>query len=376
LRSRAWLVLLLVWLPIAVGFPMAILMASGFSGIGPIVFGLNSVAIAAALGLGIWWLTGRLRWPDDRGARFYAIHLLLAVSYSWIWWLISASQQALFSGDRLIDVLREYAGSRWLGWDLLFGFLLYGLVAGISYTIRARDAFRRQRLSAARTEAELAQARLTALKAQLNPHFLFNALHSLSELVSSDPQAAEDGLDNLGEIMRYALDQAKRDEVLLQDEAAFVEDYLAIERLRLGDRLTVRTDIEPAALTRPVPPFTLQPLVENAIRHGVAPRPTGGVVEVTAKTTGDELVLEVKDDGEGADPKTVETTGGFGLRALRQRLASHRGLVGGLDLRTGTGAGFAARVSIRYEREPMQHQEAGAFPDDVRADSAHDPVVS
>jgi signal transduction histidine kinase len=328
------------------------------------------------LGLAIWWVTGRLGWPDDRGARFYAVHLGLAVLYSGVWWFVSAGQNAVFSGDRLIDVLREYAGSRWLGWDLLFGLLLYGLVAGVSYAIRSREAFRRQRLSAARTEAELAQARLTALQAQLNPHFLFNALHSLSELVSSDPQAAEDSLDSLGEIMRYALEQARQDLVLLQDEADFVEDYLAIERLRLGDRLTVRTNIETAALTRPVPPFTLQPLVENAIRHGIAPRPAGGVVELSAVTRDDQLMLEVKDDGQGANPATVETTHGFGLRALRQRLASHRGIDGRLGICTRRGGGFTARVAIRYDRGFSQYQDAGAFREHTWSSDAQDPLTS
>ena len=355
-KSRAWLVLLLAWLPIALGFPAAILMASGFSDAGPAIFGLNSMAIAAAFGLVIWWETGRLRWPDDRGARFYAVHLVLAMSFSWVWWFASASQSALFAGDRWIDVLRKYAGSRWLAWDLLFGVVLYGLIAGVSYKVRSREAFRAQRMSAARTEAELAQARLTALQAQLNPHFLFNALHSLSELVRSDPQSAEDALDSLGKMMRYALQQAEQDAVLLWEERDFVQDYLEIEQLRLGDRLTVRFNIDPAALDRPVPPFTLQPLVENAIRHGIAPRPAGGVLELSVQTRGDHLVLEVKDDGCGAEPATVEKTNGFGLRALRQRLASQPGIDGRLDIRTRPGEGFVARLTIQYDPRLFQHQ--------------------
>jgi sensor histidine kinase YesM len=351
---RAWLILLLAWLPIAIGFPIAIMVQGGPDTLGHAFFGMGSMAAAGILGLGVWWLSGRIRWPDRPGASFYVLHLAIGLLYSSVWWLATVMQRALFGNASLEQVLRNITSNQWLGWDLLFGLVMYGLLVGISYTIRSRDAIREQRLSSARAEADLARARLTALQAQLNPHFLFNTLHSLSVLVRTDPVTAEEALDQLGDLLRYALDQAERDTVLLREEWAFVQDYLAIEKLRLGARLTVRESVATVALSRRVPPFCLQPLVENAIQHGIGPCPRGGVLDITIRMDGQRLVLEVADDGVGADVSRVSDRRGLGLRGVRERLNAKHEFTGELEIETRIGDGFTARVVVEYQTAPSE----------------------
>ena len=211
---------------------------------------------------------------------------------------------------------------------------------------------------AAKAEALRAEAELAALRAQLNPHFLFNTLHSLLALVRHDPDHAEEALEQFGDLLRYTLriQQDTVDEVALAEEWAFVENYLELERLRLGERLRLEAEIEPAALDYQVPVFSIQPLVENAIGHAVAPRAAGGTVRISARVVGEELHVEVADDGPGADLDEVARGNGVGLRIVRQRLqALSRGRAR-FDVETGNGRGFTVRLAV--PRDLAAHEEA------------------
>lgn len=349
LGRRAWAVLLLAWLPLAIGYPIAIgLMAESWTE--GITYGLQTAAIGGLLIAGVWWFSGRLRWPDHPSARFYLAHLAAALVYAGIWWLTNAFLAGLRSEEPVLVFVAAAATGPYLGWNLMFGIVAYGLVAGVSYALRAAERARSEQIRAAEADALATRAQLTALQAQLNPHFLFNTLHSLSVLIRRDPAQAEDALDRLGELLRYALDHGARDQVLLREEWAFVENYLTIEQLRLGERLNVVRDVDPEALRRRVPPFCLQPLVENAIRHGLDPRPRGGTLEIRLAIECGRLALEVRDDGVGTrlSPESLsngEGSAGLGLRALDRRLAAWDDeMPGRLHIESTPGAGFVATV--------------------------------
>jgi two-component system, LytTR family, sensor kinase len=183
----------------------------------------------------------------------------------------------------------------------------YWAVAGATWAIDAQ-------VRSSRLEASLSSARLELLRSQIHPHFLFNTLHAVSELMHEDVEAADRMTTRLAELLRASLDTAGRQQVPLRDELAILDRYISIERARLGHRLRFTTDVDPHTLDALVPSFLLQPLVENAIRHAVAPRREGGTVSVSVARG---LIIEVRDDGPGF-PEAPST--GVGLTNVRERL--------------------------------------------------------
>ena len=223
-----------------------------------------------------------------------------------------------------------------LVWRAVMTLLIYFAIASIGHATAFAAAVRAEAERAARAETLRAEARLAALRAQLNPHFILNLLHSLMGMVGRDPKSAASALEQLGGLMRHALHLQRRDtdEVPLRDELAFVEDYLALERLRLGDRLVVEMKTDPDALDAAVPAFVLQPLVENAVRYAVAPRAAGGKITVAIRSENGTLRLRVEDDGPGPGAAAVPGEG-LGLRLIEERLAALYG--DAASLRTGRG---------------------------------------
>jgi LytS/YehU family sensor histidine kinase len=196
------------------------------------------------------------------------------------------------------------------------------------------------------------EAELRALRSQLNPHFLFNALHSLGALIRHDGAAAERAVERLGDLLRYTLDAGADGDVSLRREWEFTRNYLDLERIRFGDRLGVALEVEDAALDERVPAFVLQPLVENAVRHGVARRGEGGAVRVAVARAGGSLVLSVEDDGPGARPAALSSSPGLGLRSLRRRLEALYGDGARLRIETTPGRGFRATVELPAGAHP------------------------
>jgi signal transduction histidine kinase len=178
---------------------------------------------------------------------------------------------------------------------------------------------REQAAAAERAQAEVADARLHALQAQMNPHFLFNALNTIASLVRTDARAAEATTENLAAILRRTLDRSRSTVSTVEDEADYLRAYLGIEQARYGDRLRVEWRIDPAALSMRIPPMTLQPLAENAIKHGIGGRLEGGRLRICAARADGRLRLEVEDDGAGFAPDARD---GTGLGNLRARLAT------------------------------------------------------
>ncbi len=340
-RGTNLLKIALAWLPFCVLWILFMMSyAEGSLGYA-VASGVTMIGGAAVLGLGVWWFTGRINWPERLKLSFYAVHLVAGAMYGLAWAALEATFHAVNEGISAITWILE---SDVFGWIVLMGVFLYGLIAGVSYTVRMRQSLREQERVAARAEALAVKAQLQTLRAQLNPHFLFNALHSFSTLIRHDPQAAERAVERLGDLLRYALDEGQ-DEVPLGDEWTFTRHYLDLERLRLDARLKIDTNFEPEALECLVPSFTLQPLVENAIQHSIAPRPEGGTVVIGAKLRDGELVVEVRDDGPGAADEGSDNRG-LGLSILRQRLQALYGDAAALSIDTAPGHGFSATVSL------------------------------
>ena len=211
----------------------------------------------------------------------------------------------------------------------MYALLFSGLIGGIAYAIHFYQESIARARETAEVRAELAQAELRALRAQVQPHFLFNTLNSIASLIPVDPKAAEEMTTRLSELFRHALSASERETVPLSEELAFVQAYLDIERVRFGGKLRVETRVQPGLESAPVPSLLLQPVVENAVRHAIAPRAEGGVIRVEARRDGDHIVLSIEDDGPGMSAEAVarvleegrEKGGrGFGLFALRERL--------------------------------------------------------
>ncbi len=237
-------------------------------------------------------------------------------------------------------------------WQGVFTLFVYAVLAAGVEARRATARMRDERERADRAESLRAQAELQALRAQLNPHFLFNTLHSLLALVRRDATAAEEAIEQFGELLRYSLHVTRRevDEVPLAEEWRFTELYLALERLRLGERLRVVEAVDPDALDVLIPPFSIQTLVENAIRHAIAPRARGGTVWIDVAVRGGALSARVRDDGPGAEASSVRAGEGLGLRLVEQRLRVHHGPAARLDVETAEGAGFAVSVTMPARR--------------------------
>ena len=300
------------------------------------------------------------------GARLL-LHLPLALGWSAVAVAVEVALRPLL-GATTPGAWLTYAALRYPGELFVYG-VLAGVLVARDYAAQAR---RREReaadlaVRAARLEAGLAEARLHALGAQLQPHFLFNALNTVSAYTEREPATARRLMAELGQLLRASLDHGTRPEVALREELAFLDAYLAIERARFGDRLVVAVRADDGALGALVPGFLLQPLVENAIKHGVGPRAVGGRVDVdvrqeTGCVGGDGLVLRVRDDGVGLPAGwDMEAHAGVGLGNVAERLAAlypgrHR-----LHVGPAPEGGVLVAVSLPFRPEAPAKRMPGA----------------
>jgi LytS/YehU family sensor histidine kinase len=221
---------------------------------------------------------------------------------------------------------------------MITGIWLYVVVASSAYATLAGQR-------TAKLEAHAARMQLDTLRTQLHPHFLFNALHTVVQLIPSDPRAAVRAAEQLAAALRTAVEE-HRDVIPLHDEWAFVERYLALERIRFGVRLRVQESIAQDALDALLPSFALQTLVENAVRHGAAPRVAPTALTIDAQLEGTTLRVTVRDDGDGAHVQAVEEGTGTGLRRLRERMRWLYGDSARLDIMSAPQQGFAATLYV------------------------------
>lgn len=231
-------------------------------------------------------------------------------------------------------------------WGTLAGLVYYWLIVGLSHAFAYQRLYHAQRLAATRLEADLAAARLRALAAQLQPHFLFNTFNAIAVLAEEDPPRAVRVVRQLSELLRATLAHTADQQVSLAGELALTRRYLDIQQTRFGDRLHVDVDVEPAAHDALVPALLLQPLVENAIRHGVERSETGGCVAVRARRDGATLVVEVADDGPGLDAERARRGPGVGLANTQARLAHLYGDRHQLALRSVPSGGLVVHIEL------------------------------
>jgi len=270
---------------------------------------------------------------------FVAVTSLLAAGLMWVCRLEPRSE------------IGESPAMVVLAWSVN-GTFLYAVVTTFLMWTESLERVNETRSLVAREAVLRAEAEAKAIRAQFNPHFVFNTLHSLMLLVRAEPDAAERAIDDVAELIRYAstLQRREIDQVPLAKELAFAERYVALERLRLAERLEVSWKVGPGLDDLLVPAFALQTLLENAIKHGISPQPRGGTVTIRASMNEGALSLEVSDDGAGADPMEVETDGGSGLRLLARRLDAVYDGAAELVWSTGPGRGFSATVTVPARR--------------------------
>jgi two-component system, LytTR family, sensor kinase len=301
------------------------------------------------------------RFPIRRGvrARHLAIHAAAA--------LVLASVEIGF--DFWVSTYTYVYGPFWPRhyWiSLHYELMSYAGVVAAGHAMDVYRRFRERELQAAQLEGQLARAHLHALEMQLQPHFLFNTLNSISELVHDDPTAAELMVAQLGDLLRMTMAGDGRQEVPLSRELELVGAYLEIERTRFQDRLSVKKQVEPDVLDALVPTLLLQPLVENAVRHGLSPRVAPGTVTLTARRVGDRLRLSVRDDGRGLPPPDQRRER-VGVGNTRTRLRQAYGDGHRFELADAPGGGTLVLIEIPYrpagpddEPEPRRAPLAGA----------------
>jgi signal transduction histidine kinase len=285
-----------------------------------------------------WPLSG---WMERRNVSCVTrglIHIVGAPTFA----ILSYALPALISGTK--QPLPFYV------WPMLYSMMEYGVIATTFHMVRANAARRRQEAAVQQAHALLVATELNALRSKLNPHFLFNTLHSIIALTRKDPNAAETALFQFSDMLRYVLDTEKtgNDRVTLDDELRFVRDYLELESLRLGSRLKVDWELDDNAGGHVLPALSLQPLVENSIKHAFNPHSRPG--RLLIRTRVDErrrtLVLSVGDDGPGADIGRVRASNGLGLRTVERRLQLEYGTLDALAIDTAPGAGFVVTMAI------------------------------
>ena len=344
---RRWTLYAAAWLPMLAAYFGAI-MAGGDTALDAFLLALHNVVPAALAGIGVVLACARIPWGSRGRSAFLAIHAGLAVVYSLAWCGLMmgmrTAAQSLWTGHPQVFTLRFEE----LRWQLGAGVMLYATIAAVRYVGEVGGRLREQEARAARAEALRARAEMQALRAQINPHFLFNTLHSLLELVSAGDGRAEEAIERFGALLHRTIDvrRSAADDVPLGEEIQLVRDYLWIEQLRLGTRLVARIEVDDDALPCTVPSFVLQPLVENAVKHAASTRVAPTSIRVRAAREGGRLLLLVEDDGPGAILEQVERAPGAGLRLVRGRLEARYGDDGRMRISTAPGAGFRVDVAL------------------------------
>ena len=328
------------------------------AGVALLVQGRTSMPLAAAaflafplslaallLLLPVWYLCRALPVHETSTLRLALTHgagaMLMGVASNYLGGALARLAGSVWSGA---DVHQAYLAKS--GGVMAAGALVYLLDVSLYYVMMGAEATRRAEQRSMELSILAREAELRALRAQIHPHFLFNSLNSISALVSMDPGKAREMCVLLAEFFRRTLAVGEKPAVTLEEELGVARTYLAIERMRLGERLSVEEQVEDGALACRLPPLLLQPLVENAIRHGIASRHDGGVLRIEAQAQGDRLVISV---GNPFDPEAPRRPGvGVGLANVRGRLLAGYGDRARVDVEQGAEA---FRVSIAMPAE-------------------------
>jgi hypothetical protein len=337
---KRYVILLMAWLPFFVAWVLTAKAYGQMSLLGALVSSAISMGTATLIGASVWHSCRLWPWPLHPTISFYVLHASLATAYALLWNLAVCFLESIRRGS----IIWDFWSSRAIGWQLLTGVWIYGLFAGVSYAVQTRNRLNEKETLAIRAEALVATARMDAIRARLNPHFLFNALHTLAALVKFRPNLAEGAIERLGDMLRYTLKEDGRELVEFSEEYDFTRQYIAFEQLRYEDRLKVDLHIDPESFNFDIPPFSIQTLAENAVHHAISVRPEGGSISISSFCRDGRLTVIVRDDGPGESGEAGNSHQ-FGLRSLRERLLASFGK--GVDLQVQSGPeGFQACFEV------------------------------
>jgi hypothetical protein len=306
-----------LWLPFFVLWATVALSSGEVPLRGALTGALISMGSAGLLGVPVWLACQRWPWPLGFRLRFYLLQIGLAIVYGASWAALVLSMEALVYPNLRANI---WTPTVVLGRAFL-GIWFYAVIAGLSHAVQTRQRLHEKETLAARAEALASAARLEALRARLNPHFLFNALHTLAAVVKFRPGLAESAIERLGDMLRYTLKEDGRGLVEFSEEYDFTRQYLAFEQLRYEARLAVNVDVDPSSFDFDVPPFSIQTLAENAVHHAIAIRPEGGSIWISSHCEDGGLRVSVRDDGPGAGSDASDSHQS-GLRSVQERLVA------------------------------------------------------
>jgi signal transduction histidine kinase len=316
-RWAHWIAAILLWSTLGVLFALPGLSSSNWS---PTLLG--SLAQWWAWGLVaplIFWADARLPFKEHQLGMRVLAHLLASVPLTILYFYVFIALR-VFLGLGAWSAL-PHPLSLLNTFSLLWSWLVYCVIFGVIQTLQYYEHYRASELRLERMERNFSQARLNALRMQLDPHFLFNALNTVSSQVERNPRLARTMIEHLGDLLRLSLDARDRQEIPLAEELAFLDHYVAIQKIRFAENLSIEIQVSPDVKYALVPCLIVQPLVENAIRHGISRRASGGTVTVIAQHGPGQLEIRVADDGVGLPTGwTLETSSGMGLSVTRERI--------------------------------------------------------
>jgi two-component system, LytTR family, sensor kinase len=356
LLSRAWVQWLLyfaIWTSIGLAFAGQAYLTRAESGL-PITWrfalGRNLIDwyIFAILSLPVLWLARRIPVEFADWKRRLTIHLVASIVFSMLWMVLRASLVTtleLAEGQAPLEFWTAFKHA--LVATFFFNVLIYWVIISVTHAVHLYRRDRQRDVRTAELETRLTQARLQALQMQLNPHFLFNTLHAISSLMHKDVEAADRMLIRLGDLLRYALESTDEHEVALRQELDFLDRYLEIEKTRFGERLAVQKQIAPDTYDALLPNLLLQPIIENAIQHGIEPHARVGRIELSASRVDDCLQIEVRDNGAGL-ARDAQLEEGIGLSNSRARLQQLYGSRARFELNNAPSGGLAVTIAVPW----------------------------
>ncbi|HVR36952.1 MAG TPA: histidine kinase [Methylomirabilota bacterium] len=315
--------------------------------------------VFAVLSVPTIWLALRFPLEGRRWGRNMAVHLAASGLFSLAYMILRAWVGQWQAGwndfsPAFVEVFRPLLVKTWH-----FNLLVYWVIVCVSHAFDYYRKYQERLMRTSELEARLAQARLHALQMQLNPHFLFNTLHAVSSLMHQDVEAADRMITRLSDLLRVALEGSGEHEVPLQREITVLRRYLDIEQIRFGDRLQVDFDLPPDTVDAAVPNLVLQPIVENAIRHGIEKQTRPGRIELHAARDREMLILTVRDNGAGFAPAPARPEG-VGLSNTRARLVQLYGSAQSLDLRKLPEGGSEATIRLPFHLHPQPSAKPGS----------------
>jgi two-component system LytT family sensor kinase len=345
-RWGRWVAIALLWTVLGVLFALPVLSSPnwGRSLLGSLAQWWTWGLVAPL----IFWTDARLPFKEQQlGMRILA-HLVASVALTILYFYafiamcaaLGLNEWGVLTNSRFLpNAFRE---------GLLWSWLVYWVIFGVRQTFRYYEHYLASELRLERMERSFSQARLNALRMQLDPHFLFNALNTISSQVERDPRLARSMIEHLGDLLRLSLEARDKLEIPLAEELAFLDHYIAIQKIRFGASLRIETSVAPEVKYALVPCLIVQPLVENAIRHGISCRASGGAVTVTAERSAERVEIRVTDDGVGLPPGwTLEECKGLGLSVTRERIAGlHPNGNSRFAVRRRDGGGTEAEISL------------------------------